>query len=444
MTGLAALPRLGRAALPGSALPPVRIVHLGLGAFHRSHQAWYTARAADAADWGIAAYTGRRPEAAKVLEAQECVYTLVERAADHDRFTPVGSIVRAVPGDDVDDFAATVADPAVAILTVTVTEAGYRLDTDGAPDMGDPEVRADVALLRDLFAGTESRARPRTALGRMLFGLEHRRRSGGPPIAVVPCDNLPDNGGVVQRALARLAELVDLGIDPLADFAFVSTSVDRITPRLGPDDADRVARSTGHLDAAPVVAEPFSDWVLSGDFPSGRPAWESAGARFVDDIASWEHRKLWLLNGAHTLLAAAGPLRGHTTVAEAIADPVCRVQVEVLWDEATRQLPDLDLPAYRAALIARFANPRIEHRLAQIAEDSGTKIRLRVVPVAVGERRAGRPATGAAGAIAAWILAERPGAEPGTAIAELAPALSDDEAFHVEVGHALTAVSNHY
>jgi fructuronate reductase len=424
---------IGRDALPALAAPPIRIVHLGLGAFHRSHQAWYTAKAADASNWGIAAYTGRSPEAANLLQAQGCVYTLVTRAADHDRCEPIGSIVRATSGDDVEDFAKTLADPAVAILTLTITEAGHRLDPHGAPDLDDPEVRADIDRLRARFTG-KAAEHPRTALARILLGLEARQRNGAPPIAVVPCDNLPDNGGTLERALAQLAELAAPGRALLAGVSFVSTSVDRITPRPEPADNDLVARATGRLDRAPVIAEPFSDWVLCGEFPAGRPAWERAGARFVADIAPWERRKLWLLNGAHTLLAASGTLRGHATVAEAIADPVCRSQVEALWDEAVRHLPDLELAAYRAALLERFANPRIGHRLAQINEDSRIKLRLRIVPVALAERAAGRPARACAAAVAAWLLAE-----PGTDLHDLEPALAADTEFRSEVDLAKAA-----
>lgn len=414
---------LDRAAV-GGATPDVRIVHLGLGAFHRSHQAWYTAKAGDG--WGIAAYTGRRPDAATLLAAQDGVYTLVERGADSDRCEPIGSIVRAVPGDDVEDFAATVADPAVAVLTMTITEAGHRLTPQGEPDLDDPETAADLRMLRD---GT---GLPRTALGRVLYGLDRRRRAGAPPIAVVPCDNLPGNGETVRRALTGLAEaaLPELAA-ALPDLAsFVSTSVDRITPRTAKADLDLVRRATGRSDRAPVVAEAFSDWVLSGEFPSGRPAWERAGARFSADIAPWEARKLWLLNGAHSLLAASGTLRGHATVAEAVADPVCRNQVEALWDEAVRHLPDLGLREYRGALLERFANPRIEHRLAQIAEDAETKLRMRIAPVARLEREAGRSAAACATALAAWSRAT------GGWLDDLAPDLAADPVFRTAYADA--------
>ncbi|MDQ0850591.1 mannitol-1-phosphate/altronate dehydrogenase [Arthrobacter sp. B3I9] len=166
----------------------------------------------------------------------------------------------------------------------------------------------------------------------------------------------------------------------------------------------------GYRDNSPVVAEPFSSWVLSGDFPAGRPRWEDAGAVFVDDIEPYENRKLWLLNGAHSLLAYAGQLRGHATVAQALADPACRRAVEAFWDEAEASLSrgegatvDLQIPAYRAALLARFSNARIAHHLAQIATDGSTKLRMRAVPVLRAERAEDRSGAAAALMIAAWV-----------------------------------------
>ncbi|WP_345763482.1 mannitol dehydrogenase family protein [Diaminobutyricibacter sp. McL0608] len=448
MTATPTAPLLTHDALPHpEGVPPVRIVHLGLGAFHRSHQAWYTAHAADADRWGIAAFTGRRPDAAEVLTAQGCVYTLVERGPEKDRFELIGSIVEAVARDDIASFVTKFASPEIAVVTLTVTEAGYRTDATGALDLDDPDVRSDIELLRDILSQQHpvppsAGSGPRTVLGRLLLGLHFRRLADAPPIAIVPCDNLPENGLVVRRALGRLAQEAD---PSLADWlpggaSFVSTSVDRITPRLDPDDRTLVATATGWFDETPVVTEPFADWVLAGDFPSGRPQWETAGARFVDDITPWEARKLWMLNGAHTLLASSGRLRGHKTVAEAFADPVCRAQVDELWEEAVRNLPTVETVQYRRDLAERFANPRIVHRLDQIAEGSRTKIRLRIVPVAMAERAAGRSAVGSATAIAAWILQEADGADAGATVRDLAPELADDDEFAKTIKHLLSAM----
>ncbi|KJL34776.1 mannitol dehydrogenase family protein [Microbacterium azadirachtae] len=389
-----------------AAAAPPRIVHLGLGAFHRAHQAWYTAHAADAADWTIAAFTGRAPRAADELSRQNGLYTLIERGPDRDRAEIVPTIAEAHPAGDVARLEELLAAPATALVTLTITEPAYRLRPDGTLDVTDAAVVADIAALR-------ARAAPATPLGRLLSGLRARRSADAGPIAIVPCDNLPDNGARVRAALTGLARAVDPALEAWLreQTSVVSTSVDRITPRATDADRATAAALTGFYDASPVVAEPFADWVLCGRFPNGRPQWETAGARFVDDIGPWERRKLLLLNGAHSLLASQGLLRGHTTVAEAMSDPGIRAWVERYWDEAVRHLPaELDLDAYRRALAERFANARIAHHLAQIAEDGATKLALRVVPVLRAERAAGRGGDASLGAIAAWIRLVRTGA----------------------------------
>ncbi|NUS36761.1 MAG: mannitol dehydrogenase family protein, partial [Pseudarthrobacter sp.] len=248
---------------------------------------------------------------------------------------------------------------------------------------------------------------PGTPLGRLVLALARRRDSGGGPLAVVSCDNLSLNGVVARRAVLGLAGGWGGGLAEWigANVSFVSTSVDRITPRTTDADIAEVAERCGYRDNSPVVAEPFRNWVLSGDFPAGRPRWEEAGAVVVDDIEPYENRKLWLLNGAHSMLAYAGQLRGHATVADALADPACRKAVEDFWDEAARHLPGegLDIPAYRQALLERFGNARIAHRLAQIAADGTTKLRMRAVPALLAERADGRSGSASALMIAAWL-----------------------------------------
>ncbi|WP_235347249.1 mannitol dehydrogenase family protein [Arthrobacter sp. SPG23] len=398
------LPRLSRSLRP-SAKAPVRIVHLGLGAFHRSHQAWYTQQAGDSADWGIAAFTGRRPDAALALAEQDGLYTVVERADAGDSFTVVSSIVEAVDGADVQRLAELLAAPATAVVTLTITEAAYRLGSDGQLDRTASDVVADLALL------ASGSGNPTTPLGRLVLALAARRAAGGGPLAVVCCDNLSKNGTVARNAVVGMAGAWDEGLAGWIDanVSFVSTSVDRITPRTTDADIAAVEAACGYRDNSPVVAEPFSNWVLSGNFPAGRPRWEDAGAVFVAGIEPYENRKLWLLNGAHSLLAYAGQLRGHATVAQALADPACLQAVESFWDEAEANLSgsegaaDLQIPAYRAALLARFSNARIAHHLAQIAMDGSTKLRMRAVPVLQAERAAGRSGAAAALMFAAWM-----------------------------------------
>ena len=221
--------------------------------------------------------------------------------------------------------------------------------------------------------------------------------------------------------------------------ATATTMVDRITPRITSDDLRTVERATGAEDHAPVVTEPFSEWVIAGEFPGGRPRWEAAGATLTADAAPFERRKHWLLNGAHSLLAYAGSLRGHPTVAEAMADATCRAWLEGWWDEAAAHL-DLDAGEYRAALLERFANPRIQHRLAQIAADGSQKLPVRVLPVLRAERAAGRLPMAATRILGAWVCHLRgvgvpvddagapPAGDARAILTALDPALAEDDA----------------
>jgi fructuronate reductase len=250
-----------------------------------------------------------------------------------------------------------------------------------------------------------------TAPGKLALGLAVRRAHDLPGLAVVPCDNVPDNGAMAARVVGELAAAVDDGRDPgLAAWigehvTFVTTMVDRITPHTTDDDRAAVRERLGVDDPVPVVTEPYVEWVLSGEFPQGRPRWEDVGARFVDDIVPWEHRKLWLLNGSHSLMAYAGTLRGHETVEQAIADPVVHGWVEQWWDDAARHLPlpSEEIAAYRAALLERYANPRIRHLLRQIAADGSQKVPIRILPTVRAELARGQVPTGAARVLAAWI-----------------------------------------
>lgn len=394
---------------PRSSRHPVRVAHLGLGAFHRSHQAWFTQAANDAGgEWGIAAFTGRRPDAARVLAAQDAVYTLVTRGPSEDGSRPIEALSRVHDGSDDRTWLATLADPDVGVLTLTVTEAGYG---PGAP-----------------------------APGRVRAGLEARFRAGAGGLAVVSCDNLAANGRMLRDAVrAAGASTSDAGSASNSDLdewirsevSFVSTMVDRITPATTPADVAAVRRLAGWDDAAPVIAEPFAEWVLAGEFPAGRPAWEAGGARFVDDVEPYERRKLWLLNAGHSLLAYRGLLRGRATIAEAVADPGLREHLEQLWGEQRADLPfdDDEVDAALAALRDRFANSRIEHRLAQVAMDGSQKLVPRIVdPLRVRAASGRAPGQAQLGVLAAWALHLVSGEARDPAAAELADALRDARA----------------
>ncbi len=382
---------------------PTRLVHLGLGHFFRSHQAWYTHHASDTEQWQFTAFAGHPGNLlVEQLNDQDSRYTLIVRGDDADRTEVVASISQCCGADERDAWEACWGAPDLAVITTTVTEHGYPVASGGGLDFDRPDIQSDLATLRRGPHGALS-----TVPARIVAGLAARRRSGGGPVALVPCDNLAANGVVARRLVLDMAGALDPGLATWIDgsLATVTTVVDRITPSTTDRDRRRVLELTGRTDRCPVVTEPFAEWVLSGAFPAGRPRWEEAGATFTDDIAPYEHRKLWLLNGAHSLLAYAGSARGHTTVAGAIADGAVLAWVEEWWSDASPHIghaPDV-LLAYRSLLLERFSNRRIEHRLDQIAIDGSAKIPVRVLPVLQAERKAGRLPTGATRVIAAWI-----------------------------------------
>lgn len=388
-------------ATDGKPAAPVRTVHLGLGNFFRAHSAWYTDRCSS--DWGIAAFSGRTNTHVAELAAQDGLYTLVVQGKDVSHEV-ISSLSAVHPGNDLEAWRGYFASPEVMVVTLTITEAGYVRDSSGALDLTNEAVRADVEALRTApLSGVVT-----TAPGKLVAGLLARREAGAGPITIVPCDNLVKSGAITRRVVTELAAAVDASLLEWIDSSvgFVTTMVDRITPR--PTDADiaAVASATGVVDRAPVVTEPFTEWVIEGDFVADRPAWEELGANFVDDIVPFEHRKLWLLNGSHSLMAYAGPIRGLETVYEGITNPVLRGWVDEWWDAAVQHLPlpAEQVAAYRAALVERFENPSIRHLLSQIAADGSQKIPIRFVPTLKAELAKGIVNPGATRPIAAWIL----------------------------------------
>lgn len=400
--------------------PATGIVHLGLGAFHRAHQAAFTAEVDPERRWGIAAFTGRSP-VEEALDRQDGVYTLVEAGA-RPRARLIEQLSSVRSGQDRAALRSALADPWASVLTLTITERGYRLGADGRLDLRDEEVLSDVSVLRGERAGGLA-----TAPGRIVDALAGRRASAG-PLTVVSCDNLAGNGAATRSAVLELAGEVD---DALAgwierEIAFPSTAVDRITPRPDARARELAEHLTGIADDAAVLTERHREWVLEDSFAAERPAWEQAGALVVADVAPFETRKLLLLNAAHTLLALEGRLRGHETVRAAFADSELRRRVEALWDEAARLVPAEagSLESYRAELAERFAEPGIDHRLEQIAEGSGEKLRIRIVRTVLAERAAGRSGRAALRAVAAH-LAGSPQLRDG--VAELHRPWADDD-----------------
>lgn len=364
-------------------------MHLGLGAFARSHLAAYVDELADPA-WPIVG-VGLMPgdvALGAALKAQDCDYSLVLRHGD-------GAIERrtvTAVQDYLLDPAAVLelmTDPRTRIVSLTITEGGYARDAHGRFDPEAPGIAQDL------------KGSPRTAFGLVVAALQARREAGVAPFTVLSCDNIENNGAVARASFAGYADLVDpeLGAWVRDEVAFPSSMVDRITPAT--TEADRVT----YGDPAVVVAEPFRQWVLEDHFPLGRPAFDKVGVQLVDDVRPYELMKLRLLNAGHQAMAYVGVLRGHTMVHEAAADPVVQQVLRDWFVEARPTLdpvPGIDLDGYTEVLLERFANPHIADTLARLCAFASDRIPTFVLPVLRDNLVAGRPIDVAVFVLASW------------------------------------------
>lgn len=382
----------------------IGIVHLGLGAFHRAHQAAYIDACLErnGGDWGIAAANIRsNRRLVELLEAQGCRYHLAAWAdREHVQVREIGAIRRALfAGDDPRPLLDLMAAPPTRIVSLTVTEKAWCL----APATG--ELMLDAAGIAQDLRTPDA---PTTAPGFVVAALERRRAAGHAPFTVLCCDNMPDNGrraGTAVRTLAA-ARSPSLGAWIEREVAFPSTMVDRIVPAVTDAALERIAGLIGRRDPAAVSCEAFSQWVVEDRFCNGRPDFEHDGVELVADVRPFEIMKLRLLNGAHSLLAYLGLARGRTTVAEAIADSKLRRLVEAWFEEAAASLDPaagLDPQTYARALLRRFANDALEHRLEQIASDGSQKIPQRWLEGALANLEAGRAIPVTVQAVAAWM-----------------------------------------
>jgi fructuronate reductase len=378
------------------------IVHLGVGAFHRAHQAVYTDEVmARDPQWGIVAASLRSADTYDALEPQGGLYTLSVRSKDGEALRVIGAISRIIVAPRaIDDLLAVMSDPGTRIVTLTVTEKGYCHDpATGTLNEHHPDIMHDLTYQRT----------PRSAPGFIIEALRRRRANGVPPFTVLTCDNLPSNGRTVKRVLTRFAELVspDLGRFVADEVSCPSTMVDRIVPATSDEDRERIADALGVTDAWPVVTEPFTQWVIEDRFPQGRPAWEEAGAEFVANVEPYEHMKLRLLNGSHSTLAYLGYLSGYETVADTMADPAFVRLIEGLMNEEvtpTLHMPaGTDLAPYKRALIERFKNPALKHRTWQIAMDGSQKLPQRLLGTVRDRLRANASINRLALGVAAWM-----------------------------------------
>lgn len=375
------------------------VVHFGPGAFHRAHQAAYFDRllAADPR-WGICAVSLRSPGVRDALAPQDGLYTLVE-LGEETRLRVIGSIIEVLVAAEAPELVARrLAAPSTRLVTLTVTEKGYCLAPDGSLDLHHPDILADLAAPEH----------PSSVIGWLVEGLALRRAAGLPPFTTLSCDNLPSNGRRLRGAVIALARRRE---PALADWIeatarFPCTMVDSITPATDEALRLRVAAALGLEDAWPIQREHFTQWVIEDDLGPDRDAL-SVIATLTGDVEGWERAKLRLLNGAHSTLAYAGLLRAWQSVRDAMGDPplagfVRRLMIEDIAP-TVRPPASLDLEAYIEALLERFRNPAIEHRLSQIAWDGSQKIPIRVLATVADAIKAGAPLDRLALPVAAWM-----------------------------------------
>jgi fructuronate reductase len=379
------------------------IVHFGIGAFHRAHQAVYTddAMAAGDRDWAILGVSLRSPAVQHQLAPQSGLYSIIERGAERKSARIAGSVREVlVGGRQPDTIIGVVASSDTRILSFTITEKGYHRTLNGSLDLNDAAIAADLK-------GSTS---PQTIYGFIRAGLAQRRAAGLPGLTLVCCDNLASNGVVLNQCVHTFLEAADKPLATwfAAECTCPSTMVDRIVPATTEEDLAGLAERLGVRDEAAVVTEPFRQWVIEDKFATPRPRWEAGGAQFVSDICTHELAKLRLLNGAHSALAYLGLNVGHRFVHEAISDPAIRPIIKRLMrveaSATLRKMPRSHAHAYCDRLIGRFENPRLPHCLAQIAMDGSQKIPQRWLAVLADSAAFGRSCPAILNALSSWVL----------------------------------------
>ncbi|WP_327197022.1 mannitol dehydrogenase family protein [Sphingopyxis sp. Root1497] len=378
------------------------IVHIGIGAFHRAHQAVYTddAMGAGDRDWGIIGVSLRSGDVAAQLNPQGGLYSVAKRSAASSELRLIGAVQKVlVAVEDGQAVIDAIAAPTTHIVSFTVTEKGYLRGVDGALDLA---AAMGVSSLYRFVAA----------------GMVQRKAAGLPGLTLLSCDNLANNGAVLRRLMREylIAYHSDLTAWFDATCRCPATMIDRIVPATTDADRATIEAELGVRDEGTVVTEAFSQWVIEDDFAGPRPRWEAVGGQLVADVAPYETAKLRLLNGAHSALAYIGLGRGHAYVHQAIADPAIRPVIESLMrDEAAPTIdaaPGQDLSAYADALLDRFANPALDHRLIQIAMDGSQKIPQRWLETLAWHQRCGARCPSLLAAIDAWIAFLRGGAFP--------------------------------
>jgi mannitol 2-dehydrogenase len=385
-----------------SALQP-SIVHIGMGNFHRAHQAVYfddLASRGVSTGWGITGVNVRRGQMTESLRQQDWLYTVVERSRERDTARVVGSICQAhYAGENKAGVLATLTDERTRVVTLTITGDAYCIDNrTGEFDFNSTDVRTDLRVPNHCG----------TTWGYLTEALARRRRAGITPFTVMSCDNVPDNGHAARTALVSFAGLRDASLGRWIDrhVAFPATMVDRITPKTTDAEQAFVERTFGIADQRPVFAEPFRQWVIEDTFCNGRPPLEEVGVEFVTDVAGHKLVKTRLLNGTHSAIAYLALLAGHERVDEAMRDPLFDRYVEqLLYDEIAPMLPAIrriDIDNYCATTIDRLRNPRISDRLERLAARGSVKMPAYLLPSLHDAIATERPHTMMMLAVAGW------------------------------------------
>ena len=380
------------------------VVHMSVGSFHRSHQAVYfdeLAQRGISRDWGLIGVGLHRREMQDALSAQDGLYTVVCRGAGADTARIVGVITDYLfAPDEADAVLGALADERTRLATLTITAGGYKLEpATGSFAAGDPEVVADLAHPH----------RPCSALGYLVEALDRRRRAGHPPFTILSCDNMPANGAIARTAVVALARLRDERLARWIEehVAFPSSMVDRITPKTSLLNCAMVEKRFGIADRWPVMTEPFSQWIVEDDFCHGRPPLDEVGVQFVADVRPYALMKTRLLNASHSALGYLGSLAGLEYTSDAAADPVFAEYVtRMMREEITPLLPPvpgIDLPAYQATLLERFANPAIADRLSRLCRNGSAKVPGHVLSSIREARMTGRPHALLTLAVAGWV-----------------------------------------
>ncbi|RBY95717.1 mannitol dehydrogenase family protein [Blastococcus sp. TF02-8] len=389
-------------SVPGydrSALRP-GVVHFGVGAFHRAHQAVYLEELArrGSTDWGVVGVGLHSRAIGEVLADQDNLWTVVERAAEGDRPTVVGVLTEYLYAPE--KVLAVLTGEHIRIVSLTITSTGYRIDANtGQFDAEDEEIARDLA----------DPGRPQTVFGYLVEALHRRRQAGLPPFTVLSCDNMQSNGTAARTAVVSFARLRDAELADWIDehVAFPESMVDRITPSTSPEDRDAIAAAIGVDDRWPVVTEPFRQWVVEDAFCNGRPPLEDVGVQFVDDVAPYETVKTRLLNAGHSALAYLGYLAGYRTTEAVMADPVFREYMTRLMAEEIAphlpEVPGMDLGRYQATLLERLANPRMPDQLARLGRRGSSKIPNYILPTVRSAMEQDRPYQLLCLAVAGWL-----------------------------------------